>query len=1151
MALRHVARLLLALGALAFVALAGLAAWLLGTQHGLDWALERAREAAGPRLVVDGARGALARRLQVERLALRTDAASVEARGISGRISLLNVLTGALRIDRLEVRDLRVAQAENARGNEPAQAPGAIVPPLRILLPGAHIGTFTLERRDAAPLAFSDLRFTYASGAEGHRLRNASGVTPWGRVALEASMEAEAPYEVEASGTLERPEAQVRARAVLHPFSEPRIRALEAGAPDVNLAALDPQLPRTRLDIRVQGAGSADALLAGTLWATNREPGPLDRSLLPVQALETRFAYDGDTLRLPALQAEAASGSVRGSATVRGARRADARVMLEGSDLAAIRSDLRTTVLSGALSLALTQQKQSVSGVIEERSMRIAGDAVREGDALSASLRFWNVDPARIGAYPAGSLNGVASLSGRLGTRRDVAARWTIERSTLAGEAFASRGAARLEGERLRGVDASLRWAKNVLTAKGGFGGGTDRLAWTLSVPQPPVDAFAGRIQARGTAQGTFKDPSLTFEARAAPASVAGRFKADVLSVSGDGRLTDHRVSISARGRDFHLEAALEGGWHGAPGWKGRIVEARNRGRYPLDLLQPVAVAAARERVEVGSVRARLGAGRVALERFAWTPGRIESAGEFAGLPAAWIVGAGGLGERVNATLLLDGRWAISSTPQLDGSLEIRRASGDLAVREPAELALGLQEATLVARFEAGQVRARLDAEAKLGSIHARAEAAGIEAGSALRAEAALQLADLRILAAGLPPQVRVGGRGVVKASAQGTLGDPELAARLDAEALSVHVPPYGIYLSDGVLRASLAGEAVKIEELSLRGGEGRFVASGAVPLANGAQGAALRWTAERLQVLARPDMRLVVSGDGSAALEERRVALAGKLLVINGYLERGLDRLPTLDPDIVVAGSKAQAEPVRNRVPLDLALLVDLGRNFKVREAGFDGLLRGEVHLATAKDGDLRAFGRISAADATYRAYGRTLEVDPGVVIFDGPLRNPGLQIEAWRRNQEVPAGVRVSGTLQQPRVELLSDPPLPEGSKLSWLVLGRAPGEASGADLALLQTAASAMLGRGDSVPITTRIADAVGLDELAVRGSSQMESRVVALGKRLSDRLYLTYEQGVGAAAQNLVKIDLSLTERISLRGQTGTTSGGGIYYRYSWD
>jgi len=74
--------------------------------------------------------------------------------------------------------------------------------------------------------------------------------------------------------------------------------------------------------------------------------------------------------------------------------------------------------------------------------------------------------------------------------------------------------------------------------------------------------------------------------------------------------------------------------------------------------------------------------------------------------------------------------------------------------------------------------------------------------------------------------------------------------------------------------------------------------------------------------------------------------------------------------------------------------------------------------------------------------------------------------------------------------------------------------------------------------------------GLDELAVRSSSEIASSVVAVGKRLSDRLLVTYEHGLGAAAENLVKLDYSLTRRISLRAETGTTTGFGIFYRLAW-
>jgi hypothetical protein len=32
---------------------------------------------------------------------------------------------------------------------------------------------------------------------------------------------------------------------------------------------------------------------------------------------------------------------------------------------------------------------------------------------------------------------------------------------------------------------------------------------------------------------------------------------------------------------------------------------------------------------------------------------------------------------------------------------------------------------------------------------------------------------------------------------------------------------------------------------------------------------------------------------------------------------------------------------------------------------------------------------------------------------------------------------------------------------------------------------------------------------------------------------------------------VKLDLSLTQRLSVRAETGTSSGIGLFYRFSWD
>jgi autotransporter translocation and assembly factor TamB len=79
---------------------------------------------------------------------------------------------------------------------------------------------------------------------------------------------------------------------------------------------------------------------------------------------------------------------------------------------------------------------------------------------------------------------------------------------------------------------------------------------------------------------------------------------------------------------------------------------------------------------------------------------------------------------------------------------------------------------------------------------------------------------------------------------------------------------------------------------------------------------------------------------------------------------------------------------------------------------------------------------------------------------------------------------------------------------------------------------------------MPLDRRIARAFGLDEITLRGSGEAQDNVVApSASAFSDKVYISYEQGIGAVASNLVKMDYSLSRRWSLRAETGTSSGGG--------
>ena len=189
---------------------------------------------------------------------------------------------------------------------------------------------------------------------------------------------------------------------------------------------------------------------------------------------------------------------------------------------------------------------------------------------------------------------------------------------------------------------------------------------------------------------------------------------------------------------------------------------------------------------------------------------------------------------------------------------------------------------------------------------------------------------------------------------------------------------------------------------------------------------------------------------------------------------------------------------------------------------------------------------------NATFLAYGQTLQVDPGVVIFDGPIDNPSLQITAWRRNQAVEAGVQVSGTVRNAdgaaglaAAGAGGRAPVVAGARprAERRDAGR-PGHAAGGGRRAALAAATRCRSTGAS-----RASSAWTRSRCAARG--ELAGNVVAVGKRLSDRVYVSYEQGIGAVASNLIKLDYALGRRWTLRAETGTSSGGGLFYRYSWD
>jgi translocation and assembly module TamB len=369
------------------------------------------------------------------------------------------------------------------------------------------------------------------------------------------------------------------------------------------------------------------------------------------------------------------------------------------------------------------------------------------------------------------------------------------------------------------------------------------------------------------------------------------------------------------------------------------------------------------------------------------------------------------------------------------------------------------------------------------------------------------------------------------------------------------------------------------IAELTLQGAGGaaggQLLATGSVDWLPGVPGSpitsrlrmALDAKAQALRVTARPDQRLVVSGNLAARLIDTRLVLRGILLADQALFVLPEDNIPKLGSDVVVkrgkpvagkadqAADKLQPRLAQTIIP-DLNIVLDPGPNFQVQGHGLKTRLTGLLTLqAEGRDVPPRLTGELNTVGGTYRAYGQSLRIEEGRLRFAGVYDNPALDIRAVRPNLSQVVGVEVSGTAQLPVVRLYSDPDLPEAEKLSWLVLGRSSAN-GGAETALLQQAALALLaGRG--VAPTEGIGKAFGLDEVSLGqiattnldGTTGTEA-TVRLGKRISRDFYVAYERGL-AGTLGTFYVFYDLSRRFTLRGESGTQNAVDLIFTTRYD
>lgn len=1193
---------------LASAALIGGLGWLTTSERGLQAAISLAQSATAGQLQIEQANGRLLGNMDIGRLSWQSAKQQIEATQLH-----LDWTPSALLQGRLDIAELSIAALHIVTTPSDTATPAPTDLQLPVTVNAKKLSILKLSV--GTGFTATDLAASFSSDGRQHQLDDVHALTGGIAINARASLDGLAPMPLAASAEIsgqldQRPLALAltangplerialtaiatqgvagTAEVALTPFADTAFASARLLLEDIDPATWQPGAPQARLSITADVAPQGDGIV-GSFGLTNHQPGPLDRQRLPLATLAGTVDWQGSTARFATLYATLpGSSELDGSAEWRDGA---LKLALTASrlDAAQIVSTLRSTRLNGPISSLLGADHQQLKLDLKDATFTLlaeashadqrielpqlqlsAGDArlsakaeldLKTPRAFTAEGELQRFDPSRFAKVPAAQINASFKADGRLDPRAVVDASFTLKDSRVANQPLSGHGKLAIAWPRIPGIDIQLASGANHLSAKGSFGQPGDTVVVDLDARQLAPYGLDGGITGRFDLTGSAQQPKF-----------AGQLNAAKIGQPGVARLT---------GLSLKADAAGEAG-------------------SPLSL--DLAIAAVDTPDQPGLLRnIRLhGAGTDQAHR-------LTASAEVAGKNRLSLAVDGGLSRDFSQW---QGRLLEARLNSPDQSRNFRLAAPAPIKLAGAGWSIGPAQfigdpldwqATLQAGADARQLHATLSARgSRIGQVDGELNAAMLGAWSLdqnARWQGSLKtdIADLGWLGELIGDGWQSEGRLDGELQLAGTPAVPLASGRFRGEKLALRLPAQGLNLARGELDVDLRDNLLHINRLGfdsllqtmprairldarddlagLTAKPGRLEISGEIRVdrSNAGENAFLDIKLDRLGAFQLPDQWVAISGNGRLSLKDGTLGAVGKLAVDAGYWQLAPGGSPRLSDDVVFKrpGSEKPAASLRPKLELDIS--TDLGRNFLFNGAGLSSRLAGDIRI-TAHGRDLpRASGTIRAHSGRFEAYGQRLEIERGILSFNGLLDNPGLDVRAVRKGLAVEPGVQISGSAQRPIIKLISDPELPDAEKLAWLVLGHGPEQMGAGDATLLFSAAGGLLGN-DSGNVVQQLKKTFGLDEFGLRqgnigdtGGRQPGSRVaggnsvstagttgqqiLSVGKRLTSNALVSYEQTLGRA-EGIVKLTVNLTRQIAVIGRAGSDNALDIFYTLSF-
>lgn len=407
-----------------------------------------------------------------------------------------------------------------------------------------------------------------------------------------------------------------------------------------------------------------------------------------------------------------------------------------------------------------------------------------------------------------------------------------------------------------------------------------------------------------------------------------------------------------------------------------------------------------------------------------------------------------------------------------------------------------------------------------------------------------------------------------------GTTAAPDLQGQLGLRGIGVSGPDIPVDIQGGELVVSFDGEQGDIDGY-LAAERGRLEITGDAYWPSGDDwriGVDLNAVQEPILVVLPQFGRLEVAPDIRIRVTPERLQVRGDVNLPWARLEIGdmpsSAVTPSGDEVIITERDDRQAEIEAQRaaaneqdpsaadelaatgMEIDMLVTLTLGRDMQISAYGLESGLGGALEIRQSS-GALQLFGDVNLVDGRFQAFGQDLVIRRGELLFSGPPGLPTLDFEAIRNpdvtEDEVIAGLRVTGSAEAPNVLIFSEPAMDESRALSYLLRGRAP-DASGGGVDSALTTALIGMSLGRTGGAVGSIGEAFGIDDLTLDTAGAGDDSQVAVSGQLTDDLRISYGVGIFSPIAELT-LRYTLWRNLYVQAVSGTNQAVDLIYTFT--